>query len=217
MRTVQEIYEHYKIIPSLQLHQLRVAAVAKTIADNSDDELDTRSVVLAGLFHDMGNIIKSDLTTFPDFLEPEGYAHWLLVKNEFISAYGPDEHAATRAIAREISLPHPVLEILAGVGFSKLKETVASNSFELKIAEYADLRVGPHGVIPMAARIEDGKRRYVGKHPDMPRGEEVLRTLVGAAYELEQQIFARADIGPDDITEQSIQPLIAELREYTLA
>ena len=72
MRDVQEIYDAYRIMPSLQLHQLRVGAAGKLIAEHFSDSLDERSVVLACLFHDMGNIIKSDLVTFPDFVEPGG-------------------------------------------------------------------------------------------------------------------------------------------------
>lgn len=217
MRTIEEIYRAYRIMPSLQLHQVRAAAVGKSICDNLTRDVDTHSVVLACLFHDMGNIIKSDLSVFPDFSEPEGVAHWQLVKNDFVKKYGADEHAATAAIVREIGLSAEVRALADGVGFSKLERTRDSGSYEQKIVEYADLRVGPHGVLSMGARVEEAGGRYVGKHPDMPRSSEEFEKLVAVAYEVEQQIFADADIAPEDITEQSIRPLIQELREYTVA
>lgn len=216
VRTAQEIYDEYRIMPSLQLHQLRVAAVAKTLCDDSTRNVDTHTVILACLFHDMGNIIKSDFVTFPDFLEPEGIAHWQMAKNDFVARYGKNEHAATYAIAREIGLPKNVLGLIKGFGFSKLEITRDSGSYELKVGEYGDLRVGPHGVLSMDARIGEASPRYVGKHPDMPRGTEEFERLVAAAHELEQQVFAEATIAPEDITEQSIQPLIAELRGYAV-
>jgi hypothetical protein len=217
MKTAQEIYDAYRIMPSLQLHQLRVAAVGKTICEDLTREVDTHAVVLACLFHDMGNIIKSDLETFPDFLEPEGKAHWQLVKDDFLARYGKDENMATAVIAEEIDLPVGVCALMGGVGFSKLERTRDGASFEQKIVEYADLRVGPHGVLSMDARIGEASPRYQGKHPDMPRSSEEFERFVAAAHEVEQQVFGEATIAPDDITEQSVQPLLTELRNYVIA
>ena len=70
---ISEIYQKYQIPPHLQLHMYRVSAVAWTICDNFDEELDKIKIVAADLLHDMGNIIKFDLKLFPEFLEPEGY------------------------------------------------------------------------------------------------------------------------------------------------
>ena len=112
MRTPRELYAQYRIMPKLQLHQLRVTAVAQTICKVFAERVDERTVVTACLFHDMGNIIKFDLTKFPDFLEPEGLEHWSQVKKEFEEKYGFDQHAATLMIARELGLSVPVLECI---------------------------------------------------------------------------------------------------------
>ena len=217
VRTAQDIYDAYRIMPNLQLHQLRVAAVGKVICGNSIRETDVRTVILAGLFHDMGNIVKSDLVTFPDFLEPEGKAHWELVKKDFIVRYGDDEHAATAAIASEIGLSVDARALLGGIGFSKLEQTRDSISHELKVIEYADLRVGPHGVISMEARIMDAKERYANQFSGIPTAEDSFNRLYAAARKIEEQIFADADIAPGDITEQSIQSVVQELRAYPVA
>ena len=52
----------------------------------------------------MGNIIKSDLTVFPEFREPEGLDYWQNVKDDYVKKYGTDHHAANAIIAREIGL-----------------------------------------------------------------------------------------------------------------
>jgi len=217
VKTAQDIYEVYRIMPSLRLHQLRVAAVGKTLCDNLTRDVDTRAVVLACLFHDMGNIIKSDLSLFPEFCEPEGIAHWEMVKREFLETYGNDEHKATYAIARAIGLPEPAIRLMDDFGFSKLELVRDGGSLEKKIAKYADLRTGPHGVVSMASRLAEGKQRFSSKHPDTPRDEQEWERLTAAAYDMERQIFAEATIAPEDITEQSIQPLIEELRGFPLA
>jgi 5'-deoxynucleotidase YfbR-like HD superfamily hydrolase len=213
MRTAQDIYESYRIFPALQMHQLRVAAVGKTICDALLEDVDTSSVILACLFHDMGNIIKSDFTAFPEFCEPEGIAHWELVKKEFIETYGPDEHKATLIIAREIGLPEDVIEHIDGIGFSKLERTRDDDSFESKIVEYADTRVAPHGVVSQEGRMYDARERY--KH--VPREVDRFDELFAAAREIERQIFGATAMSPEDITEASIQPLIDKLRSTEVA
>jgi hypothetical protein len=217
MRTVQEIYDAYRVMPSLQLHQLRVAGCAQRIIDSLTADVRADEVLLACLFHDMANIIKSDLSLFPDLLEPEGRAHWQMVKDEFIARYGGSEHAAALAIGKEIGLPHAVLDIIGHIGFSKLDEILSTGSLELQIAEYCDLRVGPHGVLSMQARIDEGTERYRGRHSTIPRAEEVYEKLVASAYALEERVFAEATIAPADITEASVAMLFPALRERAVA
>src|SRR3989344_9124015 len=166
MKTPRQIYAEYKIMPSLALHQLRVAAVGKLICDNFRKPINTRDVVLACLFHDMGNIIKFDLALFPDFLESLGIEYWQEVKEEFIAKYGQNEHVATRALVREIGVPASVIAIIEGVGFSKMKGILAQDShYELKIVEYGDCRVSPRGVVPIRQRFQEGSKRYTHRHP----------------------------------------------------
>ncbi len=92
--TVGEIYDSYRIMPGLQLHQLRVAAVGKTVCDHFDRRVDMQSVLLACLFHDMGNIIKADLGLFKGLLGEQSREYWEGVKQEYVEKYGTDEHVA---------------------------------------------------------------------------------------------------------------------------
>lgn len=103
MKTIAQIYSDFRIMPNLQLHQLRVAAVAKTVCNRFTFECDTAHVVVACLIHDMGNIIKSKLDRFPAWTEAADLKYWEQVKRNFIAQYGEDERAATLAIARELA------------------------------------------------------------------------------------------------------------------
>lgn len=215
--TVGELYESYRIIPILQMHQLRVAAVGKTICDHFDRGIDTQSVVLACLFHDMANIIKSDLSIFPEALQPEGRDHWEQVKREYIEKYGESEHAAALTIAQEIGLPEAVRHLIAHIGFSQLEETRDHGSYELKIVEYSDCRVSPQGITDMATRLEDARVRYANKFTDIPTAPTRFNELLQAAYAVEGQIFEHVDIRPEELTEESLAGIIRELREYKIA
>jgi hypothetical protein len=216
-RRLTDIYEQYDIMPGLALHQLRVAAVGAMICDRFDGPIEKESVVRACLFHDMGNIIKSDLKTFPGFLGEKGYDYWSTKKDAFIARYGTNEHDATLRIAGELGMPERVIALIDGVAFSKLEKTRDTPSLEQKIVEYADLRVAPHGILPMHERIEEAGKRYIGRQTDMPVDTARLSALVAAAEEVERQIFSRCSIAPEDINDASAAPVIEKLREYTLA
>ncbi|MFA7309634.1 MAG: HD domain-containing protein [Candidatus Paceibacterota bacterium] len=215
MRTVQEIYDAYRIMPGLQLHQLRVAAVAKTICDSFDQTLDSGSVVLACLFHDMGNILKADLTLFPKLLAPQGIDYWQGIQKEYAAKYGPSEHAATSEIVREIGISGKSISLIEGIGFSKMFRILEDDShYELKIVEYGDCRVAPYGVVSIAERFDEGGKRYTHRHPSSDAAREHYLALAASGYGIERQIFAHASIRPEDITEGSVQSLIPALREY---
>ena len=219
MRTAEDVYREYRIMPSLQLHQLRVAAVGKLICDGFRKPINTQNVVLACLFHDMGNIIKSDITYFPEFAEPEGIAYWEKVKAEFVAKYGPDHHAACAAIAREIGLPPRAVELVEGIGYSKLGAIVGSQDWEQKIAEYADTRVGPRGVLPLEERLAEGRTRYLTTATSRPHydTEGGFEKLAQTAGELERQVSGCMRVKPEDITDAAIGSLVEQLRKYTVA
>lgn len=221
MHTPRGIYEHYRIPPWLQLHQLRVAAVAKMTADSFQEPLDSETVLIGDLFHDMGNIIKFDFgegSGLRSLVGAENVAHWEKVKEEFVAKYGTIEKDATRAIAQEIGVPQGAITIIENIGWDKMHEVAASDSYEMKIAEYGDMRVGPFGIVSVRERAEDGLKRYRAHMQEKGEDPEVyFAKLAVAAETLEQQIFVHSSITPNDITDETIAPIIEELWEYKIA
>jgi HD superfamily phosphodiesterase len=183
--TVKELYQQYQIKSNLQQHMMRVAGVAEFICDHISQPIDREEVLNACLLHDMGNIIKFDLTYFPEFLEPEGLAYWQDVKEQFIEKYGKNEHHATMAIAAEVHASTRTLELIDIISFNLEKENYESNDFSRKICAYADMRVAPYGVVSLAERLEDGRKRY-----EKP-GQKNTFGYVMAAFlkKIEVQIF----------------------------
>lgn len=215
--TVEEIYDAYRIMPGLRLHQLRVATLAKCVCDSLTSPVDTGRVVLAALFHDMGNILKSDFTLFPDLLGSKDVSYWEEVKAEYAEKYGPNVHDATRAIAKEIGLEPSVVALMDSIGFSNMESIRDSDSLEIKVLEYADCRTAPRGVLSLTERLEDARRRYE-KKTDMA-GEPVFEherwlELVSAAQIIEEQIFNVSTIRPEDVHDGVIEPLLDSFRTY---
>lgn len=214
MKNITQIYEEYQIMPNLQLHQLRVAAVAKQISHAATIRVDGHSVIAACLIHDIANIIKFELKRFPEFLEPEGLEYWQDVQKAFIDTYGADEHRASLKIAADMNLPQAVVDLVRGIGFSEIPNITKRGSLEEKICCYADQRVGPFGVITIEERLKEGKARYAHRTDrklsvNFDEIAEDLRTL-------EQQVFDYSNILSTDITNDSIEPEIELLKKFQL-
>ena len=214
VRKISEIYAEYKIMPNLQEHMLRVAAVASLICDNFNEPLPKEDIITACLLHDMGNIIKSNLEYFPKFLEPEGLEYWQNVKREHANKYGFDEHKATAIIAGSIGLSNDIIKIIDNFGFSNATKNELGKLFSHKICNYSDERVGPYGVMPMEGRILEGQKRYAGTKHSIASGN--FESLTKSLRNIEKQIFSRCKIKPEDITDETIQPLLSELREFVV-
>ena len=163
--------------------------------------------------------MKSNLSYFPDFTEPEGIEYWERIQVEFIAKYGAEQHAANTAIAREIGLPDRIIEIMNQTGFSRLPSIVENESPELKVCQYADIRVGPRGVLQLDERIEEGRKRYIVRmqKENLPDRGHIFGTAVSEAKDLERQIFSHTSLKPGDITDATVAPLIEELRQYPVS
>lgn len=218
---ITEIFQTYKIPPQLQLHQLQVAGVAKVILDNLDRKrkVDFSTVINACLIHDMGNIIKFDLSLYPSHLEPEGLSYWLDVQSEFISRYGEDEHEATYKIAKMLRVSEKVLYIIKNLGFSNAQNILASDNLELKIATYADQRVNFGEIVDMKERHIKSRDRYLKRRNNqnnLDKGEEEFEKLSNAWREIEKEVFEQCRIRPEKITTKMITMLVPELNELNI-
>ncbi len=208
--SIQEIYKKYNIMPNLQLHQLRVASVSKIICDSISDFKNTDEVIVSCLLHDMGNIIKFDLSYFPEFTKPEGLNYWQGVKDEYIKKYGNSEHLATEMIIKEITDSDVILENVRQVGFSKLDIIAKDESLIKKICTYSDMRVGPHGVITTEERLIDGKKRYEGR-VDKAIASSKYNILAESLKEIEKQIFSISEIKPENINDELVNGVMEGL------
>ncbi len=216
MQKISKIYQKYKIMPQLQEHQFRVAALAKSICDQLENLIDTDTVIKACLIHDMGNILKFDLNIFPEFLKPEGLEYWETVKQETAKKYKTnDEHIATKMIAKELNVSSEVMQCLDAIGFSKIRNNLSTTSFEEKICCYADQRLAPFGVVSIEERMAEGKKRYANSTRVMlnPLNFDILFEDL---KQLEKQIFVQTRILPTNVTDTSIQTAITKLRDYSI-
>jgi hypothetical protein len=213
MRNIIDIYNEYKIMPNLQQHQLRVAAVAKKVCESLDIPVDTQSVVTACVLHDMGNIIKFRLERFPEFNKPEGIEYWQKVQGEYLATYGQDEHAASIAIAQKLGVSAHIIQNMEAIEFPLWSHVDTYGTFEEKICVYADSRVAPWGIVSLEERLEDGTRRYAGMNPEVDAQREDLHEHI---RHIEKTIFSHTTIKPEDITDVSSVEIIETLKSFSL-
>jgi hypothetical protein len=218
MRKITEIYEEYKIMPNLQMHQLRVTAVAWLLCESLNIEVDKKSIVTACLLHDMGNLVKFDLSytqrEFPEFLEPEGLEYWQGVQSEYFSKYGKDEHKATVDIMKEIGVSEYIVDLASHVNGTFIEQISQGEDFGQKICMYADDRVTPHGIVSVEERNLEAEKRYQNheKAFDKEKREFFMKNI----FDIEKQIFFHSNIKPEDINDESVAGIIEELKNFEI-
>lgn len=203
-------------MPALQQHMLRVASVALLICRNLKQlPVDMSTVVAACLLHDMGNILKFDLTRFPEFLEPQGLSHWEKVRDEFKERYGSNEFIATELIAQELRVVSRVKELISSIGFSNMKSNFLGEDVDRKICAYSDMRVDPFGVVSLTDRIADLRKRYESKHPGA-EAELQRQEFFTYAQMVEKQLLSQSDLEASDITNDQINGTINSLKSFVV-
>lgn len=205
---IQKIYDDYRIPSQLRAHMFRVASVGVLIArayQLPDDDVD--EIRSALLLHDMGNIIKFNLEHFPQFLEPQGLAFWQEVQRDYCERYGADEHRAHVVIARELGASLRVCKLIDMIEFKNVCLHCDHDNLPAKICMYADLRVGPFGVISLDERLEDGRKRY-GLTAGLERWD-----LVECVKVLETQIFQDIGLDAESINDKEIALLYNEMEQ----
>lgn len=214
MKNITDIYEKYKIMPLLAMHQIRVAAVAMMICDSLSVLLDKDSIIKACLIHDIGNIIKFDLNHFPEHNEPQGIEYWEQVKNEYINKYGNDEHVASVKIAKELHVSQFIIELVTSVNSSFIIEIKNGDDLAKKICNYADNRVTPHGVTSIKERNLEAKERY--KNHIRSFDDESNNLFIFNMEMIEKQIFYLSNIKPEDINDESVSEYIEKVKNLEI-
>ncbi|MFA7192057.1 MAG: HD domain-containing protein [Candidatus Paceibacterota bacterium] len=210
MRTIGDIYGEYHTMPNLQLHQLRVAAVAMQICDNFNVELNRKDLAIGCMLHDIGNIVKFRLRAFPELLEGEDVEYWENIQKQYIEKYGPEEHEANMGVAGDIGVSKDILGIVDAVGFHNWCLAKDEGSWEHKIASYADSRVAPFGVKSLEERLMDANKRYADTSHTTDSDRDMLYDCI---REVEKELFSHLRINPEDITDESIEKYFEELKK----
>lgn len=204
---VQDAYTKLKIAPNLQEHMLRVGALLSILSEHWEGEvIDSDSLVAAGLFHDLANILKFDFDK-PELLGKEALRSedWKQVQNEVRERYGDDLHRTTLRMGKENGLHETVLRIIEGMEWERTHVVLEQQDWEVALAIYADMRVGPFGILPVVKRIDDLHRRK-------PRSD--YEKLKHEALGLEKALQDFTTISLDSITDSDLNRRFETLYQF---
>ena len=163
---VKQLYAKYQIMPQLETHMLRVAGVGKIVAQNWKDGCDAKLATELCLIHDMGNIVKFDLSNesvrAKMFGVPTDLGYWRKIQKKYWNKYGKDAHVATKGILSEAKLDrfNKYIDEEHTLYFAEANEEELSKaSLPAIILMYADCRVKPEGVVSNHEPVDDIKVR----------------------------------------------------------
>ena len=203
---VQTAYTTYAIPPNLQRHMLRVAGVAEVLCEHwTGEKLDTGAIVLCCLFHDAAKLINFDLSK-TEFFEEEAdrIDFWRKTRQQMIEKYGDNEHAATLKMCREIDLSKKALALIDALEWSNIPDILRSNNYASGMSVYADMRVGPFGVISLFERINELKMRA---------GTTDTKTRIQNGIDLENLLQKNVNIEVKTIGDSQVNEKINALRK----
>lgn len=198
--TISQIYDQLGITPNLQAHMLHVTSVALYIQQHwKGNELNSDLLKTMLMFHDLGNIVKFDFDTYPEFLgdEIKRIDFWKAKQKKTIEKYGENDHDATVTMLEELHISQEICQKIYDMGYWNTKYVRDCDDWHLKVALYADLRVGPMGIIHLQERLDDIHVR-LEKYRNKPE-------LIGFAQELEKQVQEKMDVPVDRITDENIE------------
>lgn len=210
-------------MPQLAEHQLRVGGVGQLVAESwihsahstgsgqagSEQAVDVERVTQVCLLHDMGNLVKFDLSDEAKrdsmFGKASNLPYWREVQSEYWARYGKDAHVATKGILKDAGIEwmNKYIDEEGELYFAEaLGEKLEKASVEAVILMYADFRVKPEGIVSYKDRVNDLRERYGGgKTP----------TWYEWTQEFERWIEEKTEISLASITEELVRPKWDEL------
>ena len=211
--TIRELYEKYHVMPQLVTHMLRVGAVGKIIAENWVSECDVKFTTDLCLIHDMGNIVKFDLSENENnklFGPIDNIEKWREIQKSYWDKYGHNAHDATVGILNDAGLGRFVdcLVEEEKLYFAEASESeLDTTNVATIIMLYSDCKVTPGGVVSYRERIDDLSKRYGGGR---------TKTWYDWTYRFEKWMQSKTKIDLQSINETMVEPLFDELLGYDI-
>lgn len=199
---IDEVYQRFSVPQNLAEHMFRVFGVVCVISENwIGKPLNWNLLKKLALLHDLGNIVKFNLTGDELSLKE--------TQKMMIDKYGADDHEATGNMVRELGFGDESIETIQSKSFGNSVAISESSNYLLKILYYADMRVLPNGVGTLEDRLSDVRNR-MPKYTSRPDFED----LIGASKDIETQIQENVGILLSSINNETIAPFISEASTY---
>ncbi len=215
---ISEVYKAYNIPESLQLHMIRVAAIAQIIAENLDDiDKDQIHTLVKGcLLHDIGKLVIFKIGEDTSHMGDQPRDFWIQLQEDMRNDYSISEHTATVLICKELGMSQEIVHLVDSIDFAYSIKNYNDRNLLAMIGVYCDQRVSRDGVLPLLERIKLGRKfceeniKAGGVFRDTSDRDKTIQALV----EIEKLLFDSIDLNPEDINDEKIKYRIANLKQY---
>jgi 5'-deoxynucleotidase YfbR-like HD superfamily hydrolase len=179
--TIKDIYNKFQIPKNLELHMLRVGALANIITDNwNGGKIDKDSIIRAALIHDIAKPLIFDPNKQAQFGMSKNEIENLIKLQKYIkSNFGQDEHIALIEIAKYLECDSKIVDILDNSDWSNLSRLLDEKSLESLIQIYCDMRIGPKGILTIDDRLNELEQRQPAQDfKSFRKNGELLENLI---------------------------------------
>ncbi len=183
--------------------------LAKRLVERGVD-VDVALVERACLLHDLFRVCDFPLEDFRWFEQPvsdEDKTRWRELKAEHGQVH--HEYAADAYLKDD----YPILAaaIRKHRYISLIDDNDRPESWEEKIVYYADKRAQHDKIVPLADRLEDAHRRsaFLGAKTGKPRNIEIEQKVDAQIFKLQEEIFSRIDLNPDQVDDVFIDAYVS--------
>ncbi|EKD22933.1 MAG: hypothetical protein ACD_83C00180G0002 [uncultured bacterium] len=195
---------------------LTVAAVGKYIIDHWQGPfISEQTIINALLVHDLGNLVKFDLTKNAQVIDPTLLTDdWRKRQVALRKKYGHSSHQATAKIIQELGLPIQIQQLVSNLDAANICNN-ANDSLTQQICSYADLRVTPKGVASLTERLTDLRERYQAKY-SIWKNDAFFAQHNQCAQQIEATLQQYTSTDIINIPSEKIELLLVELAQFEI-
>jgi hypothetical protein len=206
--TTAEIYAKYQLPEILQKHLYRVTSLMAVVLDHwCGPELNQPLLIQTMLLHDLGNLVKFDLSDEAPFhlMSARERSFYQELQAQWHLKYGKDADSATCQLIRELGLKNAeaIIQLIQGHQADKLAETAAGEDWPQKLVDYTDFRVGPQGLVSLTQRFSDLTARYGYRHGEWRNNVQIHHKLT-LFQTLETQLQTQLDCDLENLSEADL-------------
>jgi hypothetical protein len=203
---VRQVYEKFSTPKNLQEHMLRVAALSKIILNNwVGQKVDKIAIVQTCALHDMAKPIIFDISKQAQYgMPPEDIANLEKLQTFLKSRYGVTEEKAVLEMCKDVGMGKEAARIIENLErqWKSIPRLIKADDINSLVPTYCDMRIGPRGMLPLRARLDDlNNRGGAVSHDDNVRNGGMI----------EQKIKDSVAIDLNSITDEQLNALFPEL------
>ena len=202
----QAIIEEHHVPPHIVKHSLAVAKLAVFLAQRLTEKgmtVDVNLVDRACLLHDIARICdfkELDYSRFEQPVTAEDKAKWRQLRAKYEGI--PHEYAAYDILKEQY--PALALTIKKHRYIAVLDEEEKPNTWEEKLAYYADKRIMHDNIVSLEERLTEARKRNIFFYDTEAQSKIITAKVDPLIYSLEKEIFDEIGLSPLEITDEFI-------------